>query len=88
MSRVRPMPNEFPDCDDTLRRLADVLQIPLTCRHNRCRRRGECQGGYGPPCYFESHQDFAKGVREQMQEFRDYWRGRRAARLRTAGARP
>ena len=73
MKRFHPILSEIPDCDDTLRRLADVLQIPLTCRRNRCRRTGQCQGGYGPPCYLEERQDFVKGVREQMQEYREYW---------------
>jgi len=81
MSRVPPRYDGYPDCDDTLRRLADVLQIPLTCRQSRCQRRGECQGGYGPPCYFENHRDFVAGVREQMQEYREYWdRQRRTMR--------
>jgi hypothetical protein len=79
MSRAEyPLPT-FPDCDDTLRRLADVLQIPLTCRRKGCRREGRCQGGYGPPCYFENHQDFVAGVREQMPEYREYWGTRRRA---------
>jgi len=73
MSPIHPMLRTLPDCDDTLRRLADVLQIPLTCRKKSCRRTGECQGGYGPPCYFEYREDFAKGVREQMQEYREVW---------------
>ncbi|WP_445503144.1 hypothetical protein [Microvirga sp. G4-2] len=77
MSRIHPMLHALPDCDDVLRRLADVLQIPLTCRNARCRRKGLCQGGYGPPCYFESRQDFVKGVGEQMQEYRAFWHERR-----------
>ncbi|SCY66085.1 hypothetical protein SAMN02927923_01865 [Microvirga guangxiensis] len=82
MSRASfPFP-VVPDCDDTLRRLADVLQIPLTCRNHRCRRAGQCQGGYGPPCYFENHGDFVAGVREQMPEYREYW----SAQRRTAKA--
>jgi hypothetical protein len=67
------VPSTLPDCDDTLRRLADVLQIPLTCRRNRCRRVGRCQGGYGPPCYFENRRDFVEGVSGQMREYREYW---------------
>lgn len=78
MSRA-PSPFLFPDCDDTLRRLADVLQIPLTCRRKSCRREGECQGGYGPPCYFEHHGVFVEGVRAQMQEYREYWGQQRKA---------
>jgi hypothetical protein len=96
MSRVRPLLDELPDCDDTLRRLADVLQMPLTCRQSRCRRRGRCQGGYGPPCYFEARGDFVAGVREQMQEYRDYWLDRRRSveahfrgvRLKSAASSP
>ena len=78
MSRAPSPFTPFPDCDDTLRRLADVLQISLTCRKNRCRRQGRCQGGYGPPCYFENHGEFVAGLREQMQEYRDYWGRQRA----------
>ncbi|MGO4386377.1 hypothetical protein AB4Y85_02475 [Microvirga sp. 2YAF29] len=77
MSRAVSSEPEFPDCDDTLRRLANVLQIPLTCRRQRCRRGGQCEGGYGPPCYFENHRDFVAGVREQMPEYRDYWSTKR-----------
>ncbi len=73
MSRVESILSKLPDCDDALRRLSDVLQIPLTCRKSKCRREGLCQGGYGPPCYFENREDFVAGVREQMQEYRDYW---------------
>jgi len=73
MKRFHPILSEIPDCDDTLRRLSDVLQMPLTCRKSRCRRTGECQGGYGPPCYLESRDDFVKGVRDQMPEYREYW---------------
>ncbi|MBQ0819017.1 hypothetical protein KBI52_01905 [Microvirga sp. HBU67558] len=76
MKRFHPGLSELPDCDDTLRRLADVLQIPHTCRRTRCRRRVECQGGYGPPCYLESRRDFVKGVSEQMQEYREFWHDR------------
>jgi hypothetical protein len=79
MSRARFPFLTFPDCDDTLRRLADVLQLPLTCRQKRCRREGCCQGGFGPPCYFEQHEDFVTGVREQMQEYRNYWANQRRA---------
>lgn len=73
---VSPDP-AFPDCDDTLRRLSDVLQIPLTCRKQRCRRKGQCQGGYGPPCFLENREDFVTGVREQIPEYRDFWSTKR-----------
>jgi len=76
MKRFHPILSELPDCDDTLRRLADVLQVSLTCRKNRCRRQGFCQGGYGPPCYLESRDVFVDGVREQMQEYREFWHHR------------
>jgi hypothetical protein len=76
MKRFHPILSELPDCDDTLRRLADVLQVPLTCRRSRCRRTDSCQGGYGPPCYRESRRAFVDGVREQMQEYREYWHDR------------
>lgn len=75
MKRFHPTLSELPDCDDTLRRLADVLQMPLTCRRSRCRRRGSCQGGFGPPCYLECRRAFVDGVRGQMQEYREYWHG-------------
>ncbi|HZH11691.1 MAG TPA: hypothetical protein VEZ24_15115 [Microvirga sp.] len=86
MSRAAPPLFPFPDCNDTLRRLADVLQIPLTCRKKSCRREGQCQGGYGPPCYFENHEDFVAGVRGQMEEYRDYWNRQR--KTVTATLRP
>jgi hypothetical protein len=76
MKRFHPTLSELPDCDDTLRRLADVLQVPLTCRRTRCRRTGQCQGGFGPPCYRECRRAFVDGVREQMQEYREYWHDR------------
>ena len=82
-SRAEAILSKLPDCDDTLRRLSDVLQIPLTCRRRRCQRDGLCQGGYGPPCYFENRQDFADGVLGQMQEYREYW-DRQRATLRAA----
>jgi hypothetical protein len=66
-----------PGCDDTLRRLADVLQIPLTCRKRTCRRTGLCQGGYGPPCFLEQRFEFTQGVHEQMQEYREFWKAQR-----------
>jgi hypothetical protein len=73
MKRFHPILSELPDCDDTLRRLADVLQVPLTCRKTRCWRAGQCQGGYGTPCYLESREAFVKGVRDQMPEYREFW---------------
>ena len=85
MSRAESPSPFLPDCDDALRRLADVLQIPLTCRKTRCRHEGFCQGGFGPPCYFENHGEFVAGVREQMQEYREYWGAKR--RSAKAGVR-
>ena len=76
MNSVRALFPELPDCDDTLRRLADVLQIPLTCRRAGCRRKGQCQGGFGPPCFLEQRRDFVSGVRDRMQEYREYWHQR------------
>jgi hypothetical protein len=49
MSRIRPFLPNLPDCDDTLRRLADVLLVPETCRKRACRKAMRCQGGYGRP---------------------------------------
>jgi hypothetical protein len=77
MTRKSRLFPQLPDCDDTLRRLSDVLQIPLTCRKSACRRRGLCQGGYGPPCYFEQRFEFTQGVHEQMEEYREFWKARR-----------
>ncbi len=85
MSRAEPS-SLFPDCDDALRRLADVLQIPLTCRKRRCRREGQCAGGFGPPCYLENRQDFVEGVSGQIQEYREYW-GRQRATMRAVPQR-
>ena len=79
MKRHHPILSDLPDCDDTLRRLADVLQMPLACRRNGCRRKGSCQGGYGPPCYLEDRQAFVKGVRDKMQEYREFWHDRHRA---------
>ncbi|MBF9232578.1 hypothetical protein [Microvirga alba] len=73
MNRSQHILSKFPDCDDALRRLADVLKAPATCRKRACRRDGSCQGGFGPPCYFEHRQFFADALRERMQEYRDYW---------------
>lgn len=76
MKRFHPILSDLPDCDDTLRRLADVMQMSLTCRRSRCRRRGSCQGGFGPPCYLEDRRSFVLGVGEYMQEYREYWHDR------------
>ena len=76
MKRFHPLLSDLPDCDDTLRRLADVMQMSLACRRSRCRRRGACQGGFGPPCYLEDQRAFVKGVGEQMPEYREYWHDR------------
>jgi hypothetical protein len=65
MSRVQHILSRLPD--------ADVLQVPLTCRRSRCRRTGQCQGGFGPPCYLEGPRVFVDGVRGQMQEYREFW---------------
>ena len=43
MSRVRHYLSTLPDCDDALRRLADVLQVPATCRKSACRRAERCR---------------------------------------------
>ncbi|MGO4571690.1 hypothetical protein [Microvirga sp. 2TAF3] len=77
MNRTQQILSKLPDCDDALRRLADVLKVPATCRKRACRREGNCQGGYGPPCYFEHRDLFAEAVRERMHEYRDYWSGQR-----------
>jgi hypothetical protein len=77
MSRVRHYLSKLPDCDDALRRLADVLQVPATCRNHVCRRTERCQGGYGPPCYFERRKFFADAVLDDMHEYRERWAERR-----------
>jgi hypothetical protein len=63
----------LPDCDDVLRRLANALRMPATCRKRACRRAVRCQGGYGPPCYFAHRSFFADAVRDRMHEVREYW---------------
>jgi len=73
MSRVEAVLSQIPDCDEALRRLADVLQMPASCRRRTCRRERSCQGGFGPPCYFEKREFFAEAVRERMQDYRHYW---------------
>ncbi|PVE23519.1 hypothetical protein DC522_15355 [Microvirga sp. KLBC 81] len=77
MSRVRHYLSTLPDCDDALRRLADVLDVPATCRKHACRRAERCQGGYGPPCYFERRKFFADAVLDAMPEYRTRWAERR-----------
>ena len=67
----------MPDCDDALRRLADVLRMPETCRRRGCREAGGCQGGYGPPCYFEHRAFFAEAFGEHMHEYRQLWAAHR-----------
>jgi hypothetical protein len=73
MSRVEAVLSKLPDCDDALRRLSDVLQVPSECRKRACRREGSCQGGYGPPCFFERREFFSEALRERMHEYRHYW---------------
>jgi len=70
--------SRLPDPDDALRRLADVLRVHRTCRKRACRREESCQGGYGPPCYFEKRDFFAEAVGERMHEHREDWAGLRA----------
>lgn len=73
MKRVDRILSKIPDCDDALRRLSNVLKIPLKCRKRTCRSEGCCQGGYGPPCYFEHRSVFTEAVHGEMHEYRDYW---------------
>ncbi len=79
MSRVRTILSRMPDADDALRRLADVIQVPETCRKRACRSHGRCQGGYGPPCYFENRKRFADAVLEDMHQHREFWVAQRAS---------
>jgi hypothetical protein len=79
MSRVRTILSRMPDADDALRRLADVIQVPETCRKRACRSHGRCQGGYGPPCYFENRKRFADAVLEDMHQHREFWVSQRAS---------
>ena len=65
--------SKLPDPDDTLRRLADLLHVPAKCRRRACRRERGCQGGYGPPCYFEHRPLFADPLADGLQEIRSYW---------------
>jgi hypothetical protein len=73
MRRTRPFLPNLPDCDDTLRRLSDVLMFPETCRKIACRKAMRCQGGYGPPCFLEHHRIFARALLEQIGHCRDHW---------------
>lgn len=70
--------SQLPDPDDALRRLADVLRVPETCRKRACRTEGSCQGGFGPPCYFEKRALFTEAVGERMHEYRERWAATRA----------
>ncbi|WP_404287249.1 hypothetical protein ACD578_18255 [Microvirga sp. RSM25] len=79
MSRVQHILSRMPDADDALRRLADVIQVPETCRRRACRNQGRCQGGFGPPCYLENRKRFADAVLEEMQEHRELWIRQRAS---------
>jgi hypothetical protein len=79
MSRVHAVLSRLPDCDDALRRLSDVLRVPSQCRKQACRREGRCQGGYGPPCFFERREFFSETLREGLHEHRDFWVRQREA---------
>lgn len=79
MNRVRILLSRMPDADDALRRLADVIQAPATCRKRMCRNERRCQGGFGPPCYLEDRKRFADAVLEEMHEHREFWIDRRAS---------
>ena len=68
----------LPDADDALRRLSDVIQVPLACRKRACRAARRCQGGHGPPCFFANRKHFADALMEEMQDHREYWNHRRA----------
>jgi hypothetical protein len=71
--------SRLPDPDDALRRLADVLRMPESCRRRACRREGACQGGFGPPCYLAARDAFADGVGGRMREIREHWSRERDA---------
>ena len=78
MSRVRTILAGLPDADEAMRRLANVIQAPSTCRRRLCRLQGFCRGGFGPPCFFENRKRFADAVLEEMQEHREHWINQRA----------
>ena len=73
MSPIKTILSAVPDTDDVLRRLADLIRMPETCRRRACTRALRCRGGYGPPCYFAGRESFAEAVRERMHEVRDHW---------------
>lgn len=86
MKRTEYVLSKLPDCDDALRRLANVLMVPQTCRKRAC-RDNRCQGGYGPPCYFERREFFAQALLDGMEEYREQWDELRAE-VRTSLQRP
>ena len=79
MSRVRSILASRPDADDAMRRLANVIQAAPTCRKRGCRIQNSCQGGFGPPCFFENRKRFADAVLEEMNEHREHWIKHRAS---------
>ncbi|QRM27425.1 hypothetical protein [Microvirga sp. VF16] len=79
MSRVQHILSRMPDVDDALRRLADVIHMPGECRKRSCRNERRCQGGLGPPCFFENRKRFADAVLEEMHEHRTFWIDQRAS---------
>lgn len=70
---IKRVLSSMPDCDDVLRRLADVLNMAQTCRRRACREAGQCRGGFGPPCYFARRAVFAEAVEAHMDEYRTFW---------------
>jgi hypothetical protein len=78
MRRARLILDNLPDPDDALRRLSNVLEVPVTCRKRACRRDRRCLGGYGPPCFFERRKQFADAVLEGLHERRAFWDEQRA----------
>jgi hypothetical protein len=79
MSRVRTVLASLPDADDVMRRLANVIQAPSSCRRRGCRTVGYCGGGFGPPCFLENRKRFADAVLEEMNEHREHWLKYRAS---------
>jgi hypothetical protein len=77
MSRMQTILSQIPDCDDALQRLANVLQVPSRCRRRGCRIERQCQGGYGPPCFFERREFFSDALRDNMHEHREFWDSQR-----------
>ena len=88
MNRTDRLLSRLPEPDDVLRRLADVLRAHETCRKRACRRDESCQGGYGPPCYFEKREFFAEAVGGRMDEHRDRWAAPRASVRASLRQRP